>query len=292
MQTTLKDELRLQRQQLIARLQTEDAPDLWERLDRCGEPIPLTCTNCGSHSTGETHCKSRYCPQCVPIVRAERLERWGHAIRLMQWPLFLTLTIPNSQDPEHLKFLKKKWSAFRRRKLIKSCIKGGVATFEITNIGNGWHPHLHAIADCRWLSLGVEEPRMQSFGGRRKDSKAVIKQKTDLARMELSALWGSQIGRESAIVLANRIPVDAGANYVLKYAIKCSELLKIRDPIAPMLRVLASCRTIAGWGSLHPLPSPDDSDTEGVGCCDCGCVGTTMPDHIVDIMVRGSRLMP
>jgi hypothetical protein len=224
---------------------------------------------------------ARYCPSCQPLVVAERINRWKGPISTFTWPLFLTLTIPNSEDPERLRFLKKRWSAFRRRKLIQTRIKGGLATFEITNTGNGWHPHLHALADCRWLSLHTPEPL-------RTDSHDVKEEKFELARTELSALWADQIGEEHAIVLATRKRGDRAIAEVCKYACKGSDLIECPTPIAPMLRVLKSTRTLAGWGSCFPLPSPDADIPSKVGCDDCGAEKSYLPADVVHYLTRNT----
>jgi hypothetical protein len=264
---------------LIKRLRDEEAPDLYERLEGCGQEIPLTCTHCGGASLATTHCKARYCPECRPIITMERVARWRSAIATMQWPLFMTLTIPNSEDPERLRFLRKKWSAFRRRKLIRERIRGGVATIEITNIGNGWHPHLHAIADCRWLALNTKEPHYR-------DSQEIKQDKYRMAKAELSTLWADQIGEDNGIVQAKRLRPDDPGYYILKYAAKCTDLLDSPDPIAPMLRVMRTTRTISGWGHLHPLPSPDADTGAECKCGECGATKSLLPNHVLQWVTR------
>lgn len=266
-----------EREALIQRLDSEGAFDLSERLKKCGEAIPLTCTNCGEASEGEAFCRARYCPSCRPLVTAERVARWRSAVDRMRWPLFITLTIPNSEDPEQLRRLQKAWSAFRRRKLIREKVLGGVATYEITNCGNGWHPHLHAIADCRWLSLYVKEPH-------HRDSPETFKQKCELAKQELSTLWAEQIKEPLGIVQAKRLPEGAPRFYTLKYAAKASDLIESPQPIAPMLRVLKKTRTLAGWGNCHPLPSPDEEQEPAVGCSCCGEISTRIPTEVLKFL--------
>ena len=207
----------------------------------------------------EIRCKARYCPSCQPIISAERLARWAHAIEKLEWPLFVTLTIPNSEDPEALRFLKKKWGAFRRRKIIASRVKGGVATFEVTNKGHGWHPHLHAVMDCKWLAVWTPEP----YPGEKRES---VQEKCRRAQEELSAAWADMIEEPTGIVHVRRVYGTGVVKEAMKYAAKCSDLLECNDPIAPMLRVLKSTRTLAGWGSLFPLPSPDREEKPATGC--------------------------
>lgn len=266
---------------LIDRLEAEGAFDLSTRLRSCGESFKLVCTCCGDFRESEVHCMARYCPACQPLVVAERVARWKPSLDLIRWPLFITLTIPNSEDPERLRFLKKRWSAFRRRKLIRTRIRGGLASFEITNIGNGWHPHLHALADCRWLSLYTPEPDYR-------DSEAVKDEKCQAAREELSTLWADQIGEETAIVLATRAFGDRVILEICKYAAKGSDLLECPTPIAPMLRVLKATRTLAGWGSCFPLPSPDEDPGPKIGCETCGALKSFLPSAVVSYLTKGT----
>lgn len=203
----------------------------------------------------------------------ERSAKWEHAISKLQWPLFVTLTLPNSEDPEQLRHLRKCWSKFRRRKIIASRVKGGVATFEVTNKGEGWHPHLHSVMDCRWLAIHTPEPN-------RHDSKEATEEKCRRAQEELSAAWADCIGQPLAVVWVRRVYGNSIVREVLKYAAKGSELLESPDPIAPMLRVLKKTRTLSGWGSLYPLPSPDIDSDPKVGCDQCGAIKSWIPTEI------------
>jgi len=270
-----KDEHRKdQRQKLIARLRDEGAEDLAEPIEACGLPVMLTCTCCGQNKETHTHCQKRWCPVCAPMLSAKRFTRWAHAIGKLQWPLFITLTIPNSEDPECLRHLKDAWAKFRRRKIIASRVSGGVATFEVTNKGEGWHPHIHAVVDCEWLSVHVPPPL-------RWETKAVKKQKGEHAQKELSTAWAEQIGNPIGVVYVRRVYGTGVVQEILKYAVKSSDLIESPDPIAPMLRVLRQTRTLSGFGTLHPLPSPDEEEPMIVACDSCGAEKSFMPDELV-----------
>jgi hypothetical protein len=214
------------------------------------------------------------------MTTAKRVDRWNHAIQKLQWPLFITLTMKNSPDPDSLREIKEGWGKIRRRKLIQTKIKGGIATFEITNKGNGWHPHIHAVCDCRWLSLNVPEPL-------KRDSKDLFKEKTRLAQEELSSLWAEVINQDQAMVHVRRVyEPQSVAREILKYCMKGSELITSPDPIAPMLRVLAKTRMLAGWGNLHPLPSPDEEERPALKCEKCNAEKSFLPADIVNHLTR------
>lgn len=248
-------------------------------MRECGDEFWLTCTCCGEQRSGKMRCKRRWCPECQPGLSMKRMARWGHAIETMQWPLFLTLTMPNSEDPESLRILRDAWGKLRRRKLIHTKIKGGVATFEVTNKGNGWHPHIHAVADCRWLSLHVPEPLTT-------DKKEVVAQKCKLAQQELSALWADVLGVKESVVWIQRVKsVGTMAKEVLKYCLKGSELIECEEQIAPLLRVIQKTRMLSGWGSLHPLPKEEEEDKPSVACDKCGAESAWLPNEVISYLM-------
>lgn len=221
----------------------------------------------------------RYCPACAPAVTARRMSRWQIPIERIRWPLFITLTIPNSEDPDSLRTLRKHWAKFRRRKIMRQQVKGGIATFEVTNKGRGWHPHLHAVADCEWLAIHVPKPT-------RRDSADVIAEKCKLAQEELSAAWAHQIGNVDGIVWVRRVSGKGIPSEILKYAVKGSDLLASPVPIAPMLYALKATRTLSGWGTLFPLPSPDADESPLAECPDCHSVKSYLPQDIINRIIR------
>jgi hypothetical protein len=263
------------RQRMVERLLLEGAGDLAKPLQNCGQRLNLVCTSCGDRNRVETRCRKRWCPVCQSIVAREKLKRWQGAVRGLQWPLFVTLTAANSVTIDGLPEIKKAWAKFRRRKLIREKVTGGVASFEITNNGNGWHPHLHAILDCRWLSLFTREPK-------RGDPREVVLELCQSAKGELSSLWADQIGQSIAIVDVARIAGDQVTAYVLKYCAKPAELLAIAEDIAPLLRMLRKTRLIAGFGSLFPMPAVDEELPAGRFCECCGDHQKWIPEDVVN----------
>ncbi len=276
----MPDNLSKLRQALIDRLLEEGAPELVGPMEACGRPVGLICTCCGENKEVKFHCQRRWCPECQPMISAQRIQRWSHAIQKLQWPLFVTLTMPNSTDPESIRHLKNAWRKLRNRKLMREKVRGGVATFEITNKGKGWHPHIHAVMDCRWLSVHVPEPL-------RTDPSHVVKQKCEWAQRELSSHWAECLGEEEAVVWVQRVKqVDSMAKEVLKYCMKGSELVSSPDPISPLLNVLRGTRMLAGWGSLHPLPSPDEEDQPSVECPNCNATKSFVPEEVAAFITR------
>lgn len=272
---------------LKARLLAEGAPDLAAKLEICGQQLRLVCTCCGSKKNAEAHCRRRWCPACAYIVQRDRVGKFAAATTTMQWPLAIMLSIPSTTDPEAIRDLRKSWSKMRRRKLIESKISGGISTVEVTEGDHGWHPHLHILADCRWLAVHVPEPN-------RRDTKAIREQKCEMAQRELSAIWGSVIGLNdgpgpdrSAYVWVNRKKPGEALAYAMKYALKGSTLAASTLPIAPLIRVLSKSRMISAFGDLHGRVEEDDEEEKpGVQCPDCGNEKSFMPAEVVDMQIR------
>lgn len=268
------------RERLTRRLEDEGRYDLAQKLAGCGCPVPITCVCCGAKKTVETRCKKRWCPACAHSIQQERIKRFGGAIKLMQWPMFLTLTMPNSKNVESVRELRKGWGKMRRRKLIAERVLGGVAAIEVTNKGKGWHPHLHAVIDCVWLAVNTPAPT-----GR--DSINVRNQKYEHARLELSAIWGNVLRQPSAIVLAKRIKDQSAAVYMLKYATKSSELLECKESVGDLIDVLDKSRLVSAFGNLHGRTREmQDDERPGLECENCGNLKSYLPQEIIDRMTR------
>jgi hypothetical protein len=52
-----------------------------------------------------------------------------------------------------------------RRKYWRDSIHGGLLFHECTNIGNGWHPHVHALVDARWIEAARLEKEISELLG-------------------------------------------------------------------------------------------------------------------------------
>ncbi len=275
-----KEEGRMQREQIKHRLRSEGEHGFANKLEGCGLPMPLTCTNCGESKVVETQCRQRWCPACAWTISQKRLRRFSGAVQLMQWPLMVTLTRANSDDPETLREFRKQWAKMRRRKLIAEKVKGGVCGIEVTNTGNGWHPHLHAIIDCRWLAIHTPEPH---WG----DSPEVAKEKQEHAQGELAWLWGAVCGQANSHVWVKRVRDLGGLIYSLKYSIAGSDLIDSPEPIGPMLRVIEKTRLVSAFGSMHGRTAEMDADEKPVQTCECcGQERTLCPTSVIYSIAR------
>lgn len=276
------------RQLLQHRLESEGEFDFAKKLAGCGLPMPLTCSNCGAGKVAETQCRQRWCPACAWTIKQKRLQRFRGAVKVMKWPLFVTLTRANSEDAETVREFRAQWGKMRRRKLIAERVAGGVCGIEITNIGNGWHPHLHAIIDCKWLALHTPEPHWS-------DSPEVAASKRQHAQSELAWLWGAVCKQENSNVWVQRVKSDAALVYSLAYSVKGSDLLACQDAIGPLLRVLQKTRLVSAFGSLHGKTAEMDADERPVMACECcGAEKAICPTSVIYSIARTDpeKLLP
>ena len=269
------------REQLRTRLEEEGEEDLAEKLSRCGEEIGLTCTHCGEEHAVLTKCKRKWCPACVRFIAGRRAARVRGAVEEMQWPLFLTLTQPNSTDPEAVRTLRQSFGKLRHRKLWTSRTKGGVASIEVTNTGNGWHPHLHAVIDCEWLAHKTPPP-IWNRGSEH------VRERCKGAQEELTTVWRKIIKSDKAIVWVKRCNRETITQEVVKYSVKGSDLLDSPDPIGPMIRILERTRLITTFGTFFGRGREFDAKAKEAspGCEQCGEIGSMIPTEVVRYLIR------
>lgn len=252
------------RKALAARLADEGSNDLYNMLADCGLDLALSCTNCGYRKIVQTSCDRRWCPVCAWRIASARCDKYRTAASHFAWPLFVTLTVSNTIDVDGLKILKDHWTRFRRRKLIREKVRSGIVGFEVTNIGQGWHPHIHALLDCRWLSLRTPEPR-------RNDAPEEKTRKLKAAADELQRLWSDVISQDSSSVKIRRADAMALME-VLKYSVKGTTLLECKERITELIRLMDTMRLMTTFGAIRK-EMPDETEEEEkipVLCPQCG----------------------
>lgn len=256
------------RQRLIVRLHEEGAEDLAEILQSCGVLIQLRCTGCGRIRPVESRCEKRWCPVCMRRIAAERVARYSFAVERMQWPLFVTLTVRNSLEAwAGLRHLKSSWGRMRRSKWFKKCsVRGGVTAIEITNRGNGWHPHLHSVIDCRWLAVSVPPPQ-------KGDTRTCIAAKCATAKAELDAEWAKCTRQATASTYVKRTSQEI-LREVLKYSVDPGSLAATEGRISELIRAMDKFRLVQPFGNCMGI-GPMIREMERASriekaCEDCG----------------------
>lgn len=228
---------------------------------------------------------------CVRRIAAKRSARYAAAVALMEWPLFITLTIPHDDASPllSLRRLRKGFGKLRHTKLWKARTVGGVAGLEINSRSGAFHPHLHAVIDCKWLAWYTRPPQ-------RGDSKATIKAKCIAASEELGLSWARAVGVKSmdpdwcgTIFKVKRCDQVGITSEVLKYSVKGADLVASSQPIAPIIRALQATRLVTSFGTLFARRRFDDGAKKLERPCD-RCGGTEwMPDIQVDRLFRSDQ---
>lgn len=280
-----------QRQRLSERLHREGRPDLASVLEKCAQELVIECLCCGVRILAEKGCKRRWCPVCAPRVTAARYERLRGIVQRFRWPLAVTLTRRNVLEAEKaISEFKEAFRKFRRTGFWSATVRGGVAGFEVTNRGKGWHPHLHALIDCRWLAVGVPEPQR---GCTRKE----IERRCRAAQDELAEVWGAYIQGSKASVWVERVKGGGGDGVrdtlaeTLKYAVKPDDLLAARGLASDMIDMIDAGRMMTSFGHAHACARDfigrGEEEPRKKLCNDCKAEASLYPSEIVNAMLAG-----
>lgn len=154
--------------------------------------------------------------------------------------------MPNEWDlsTQPVKRLKVAFRKLRHRRIWKDRVKGGLACIEVTNKGKGWHVHLHAVIDCRWLSFRTPAPAPRS-------SATVVRECAIASKRELEREWAKSLKVALAICDVSRANRGTIAKEVVKYAVKGSELIDCKEPIGDIIRALQASRLMTTFGHCH-----------------------------------------
>jgi Replication protein len=228
------------------RLAAEGEDELLTKLSKCQEPLILKCGCCSDTLEVRQQCRRKWCPCCARQLAARRTQELNFVVARFRWPLFVTLTMRNVADLSSggVRHLRRSFGKLRHRKLWKSCVRGGIATCEVTNIGNGWHPHLHCVVDCKWLGSAADAPA-------RSDSQDELRQKFTKSAQQLEQLWAKTLRQSTASVKVKRANRDTIAKEVVKYTVKGQDLLDCHEPIGDLIRALDSTRMMTTFGTAH-----------------------------------------
>jgi hypothetical protein len=94
-------------------------------------------------------CGLRWCCLCADAKRNFVAHQVATHLRSAHYPKFLTLTLKHSPAPlaDQVDALYKFFRSFRKTKLVKQKVRGGIWFFQIkrSKIDKNWHPHLHCI---------------------------------------------------------------------------------------------------------------------------------------------------
>jgi hypothetical protein len=201
--------------------QVDDA----DKLEKCHSIFTVAvCSGCNHVQKFPNRCDQFFCPECQPRLSQDRkkaVEWWTHEVHQ---PKHVTLTVKNVADmtKAHVLEFRSWFSKLRRSKFARNW-NGGFYSLEVTNEGNGWHLHLHALVDAGWI-----------------DS------------IQLSQEWSRVTGGMGRIV---KVKDARGQNYlaeVTKYAVKGVALAAWSGQnISRFIEAFRGVRTFGVFGSLY-----------------------------------------
>jgi len=139
--------------------------------------------------------------------------------------------------------LRRAFGRWRRMK-CNAQITGGIASIEVTNIGNGWHPHLHMVIDCEWLGpMRLRPMKWEPAADKRECYR--------LAKMALENSWAKALRQDQAVVHAKRCERQGIEREVIKYAVKGSDLVQSEEPVGALIDCLKRTRLVTTFGTAH-----------------------------------------
>jgi len=236
-------------QTVVHKLDTVGRVDLSAQISGCSKEWTIRhCTGCRATTTFLNHCDKFFCPNCQPRLaklRRQGIEWWTNII---QQPKHVVLTCRNTfqLDRAYIGAVKKAFGQLRRSKFASNW-KGGCWTLEVTNEGRGWHVHIHALVDARFIDSS-----------------------------KLAVEWGKRVHQDFAIV---KVKDCRGRDYlkeVTKYAVKGNELAGWTGAeIAAFVDAMSEGRNFGTFGTLYArnadwrqwLSEVKDSHSK----CPCGC---------------------
>jgi len=274
------------RQKLLEKLENEGADDLTRALAKCGQADALVCTCCGEKWDIVKRCNRKWCPACQRALATRASLRYTGICESFSWPLFVTFTVKNLPDPslDFVRALRRSFGKLRRLRWWNKCVTGGVAGIEVTNTGKGWHPHIHALLDCKWLSVTTTPPASHL-------SREQKKARFTRATKEVQEQWALCTGVKSSVKIKRASARGNGrdrsiASEIIKYSVKGSDLVDIPDDVAPVLRMLDGTRLLTSFGSAYGHLRDWDAPKQISTCSTCGSHGQWTTINSVDGIFR------
>lgn len=237
------------RKSVAAKLREHGEATLADELDDCHSYFTVAqCTNCRRTQSFPNRCDRFYCPECQPRLGRQRRESVEWWTKLIPQPKHVVLTVRNTPDLTrgHVRQLKSWFANLRRRKFARAW-QGGFYSIEVTNEGNGWHLHIHALVNARWIDGGT-----------------------------LATEWCKATNGAGHIVKVKDCRSKDYIAEITKYAVKGTELAKWTGAqIATFIHALKGAKCFGVFGELHGKRTEwrewIAGQKEKGQTCECGC---------------------
>lgn len=235
---------------IVQKLLVVGRDDLAEPLTHCHtEETICRCRGCGKVKVFLNHCDRFYCPVCQPGLTRKRMRAIEWWAKVVKQPKHVVLTCRNTDSltKTHVETIKLAFRKLRRSKFAKNWL-GGCWSLECTNESKGWHLHLHALIDARFID-----------------------------QRELSIAWGKLVGQDYAIVWVKDCRQSDYLHEITKYTVKGSELADwYPHEIVAFIEAFDHVRSFGTFGTLYDRNSEwrafVEAQAEALARCPCGCM--------------------
>lgn len=216
----------------------------------------FVCTSCGLPHTFDFRCEKRFCPSCAVNLASERKATLEACQHLLRAPKHLTLTARNQERlVPMVRLVLGGVRKFLRRTLCKN-VRGGWASFEITNESRGWHVHAHLLIDVPFLPVH-----------------------------EVASVWASCVGQSYAIVNIKDARQKSYLQEVCKYTVKPTQLMQWpHADIVEFVRAIRARRLFVAFGHVAEASRNFRANRKMAGKrrweCHCGGIGLEPIPHV------------
>jgi len=263
-QTTLKNSVAAKLR--VLNMDTEAA-----KLELCHSYYTVCqCNDCGAVRKFPNRCDLFFCPECAGAIAHEREKQTAWWVALVKQPKHVVLTLKNVPDlsPGHVTQLQKWFGLLRRRQFARNWV-GGFYRIEVTNEGKGWHLHLHALVEAKWID-----------------------------KSELSRIWKRITNGIGRIVDVRDCRAADYLHKVQGYVVKGAQLAAwTPEKIRTFIHAFTGKRTFGVFGSLYGARTEFAEFIASLKTarpkCDCGSCSVTYyseADWIVRELQSGSAL--
>ena len=245
------------RNTVTLKLRLNGKHDLANKLDSCHTYQTVReCMGCKDAKIFWNRCENFACCICQPRLSRDREKAVKWWVADIKQPKHVVLTIRNTDilRRPYIAAFKKAWKSLRTSAFAENW-NGGFWSLEITNEGKGWHLHMHALIDARWIDA-----------------------------VELAKQWGKRIGQEFGIVKVVDCRAVDYLSEVTKYTVKGTTLAGwTPEEIGQYVTAFEGVRTFGTFGTLYDRRAEYQKWLESLQAvgqtCTCGCTSFRYLDY-------------